>query len=407
MLVLGNISGPPNMLPNLFRQSFWAVFVPLLLAAGLFWMDELRGYRGELSLLILPKADLARGAAANLAALARETSFAVSVYDEVGAGIENPLIGRTPAERRVIWKEATEVRVVGTSDVIHITSLGSDQDEALALSKAVAAELVRTASRYYNQKTDLDIRIVTDPVAIPSLSAWPRFVAYIIGTALFFTALFFIVYGAIERIFPKRSVPQSGNGEYVISPETFKPRKPAYWGRDEQAFPQEVIASSTGAEGSAQEVKTFEASPAEEPVMTEYEEESAAEADTFAESAIAPEEWPADLAIEEPAIEETFTPEEYQPSYEVERAGLRDEDTASPYVAHAAAPDNLPIIEGPITPLQGAQSRLMKADIDATAEAYATMTESALPEEPMKPQTHEPTPEEYRRRLNDLLSGKM
>ena len=49
----------------------------------------------------------------------------------------------------------------------------------------------------------------------------------------------------------------------------------------------------------------------------------------------------------------------------------------------------------------------MKADIDATAAAYAAMTEPALPAEPAKPQTHEPTPEEYRRRLNELLSGKM
>lgn len=395
------------MLPNLFRQSFWAVFVPLLLAAGLFWMDELRGYRGEMSLLVLPKAETARGAAANLAALARETSFAALVYEEVGAGIENPLIGRTPAERKTLWKETAEIRVVGTSDVIRIASLGGDQDEALALAETIAAELVRTASRYYNQKTDLDIRIVADPVAIPSLSAWPRFVAYIIGTALFFTVLFFIVYALIERIFPKRSAPQSGSGEYVISPETFKPRKPAYWGRDEQAFPQEAAPSSVEPEESLQETAAPEMSTAEASEVSVYEEEPVAEDDAFVEPPTAPEEWPADLPVEEPVIEETFIPEEYQPSYEAERAGLLDEDAAPGYVAHAAAPDNLPIIEGPITPLQGAQSRLMKADIDATAEAYAAMTEPAIPEEPMKPQTHEPTPEEYRRRLNELLSGKM
>lgn len=405
MLVPENTSGPPNMLANLFRQSFWAVFVPLLLAAGLFWMDELRGYQGEMSLLVLPKADLAQGAAANLAALARETSFATLVYEAVGAGIENPLIGRTPAERRAIWKEAVTVRVVGTSDVIRIASLGDDQDDALALAETVAAELVRTASRYYNQKTDLDIRIVADPVAIPSLSAWPRFAMYSIGTAFFFTLLFFTVYGLIERIFPKRSVPQSGGGEYVISPETFKPQKPAYWGHTEAVFSQEVAPSS--AEPIQTVVETIEVAPTEGPVMPEDEDESATKADSFTESAIAPETWPTDLPIEEPLTEETFTTEAYQPSYEAERAGLLDEDAPSGYVTHAAAPDNLPIIEGAITPLQGAQSRLMKADIDATAGAYAAMTESVLEAEPLKPQTHEPTPEEYRRRLNELLSGKM
>ncbi len=406
--MLGHVStsGSPNMLPNLFRQSFWAVFVPLLVAAGLFWMDELRGYRGEMSLLVLPRADIARGAAANLAALARETSFAALVYEEVGAGIENPLVGKTPAERKAIWKEASQVRVVGTSDVLRIVSLGSDQDEALALSKAVATEIVRTASRYYNQKTDLDIRIVDGPVAIPSLSAWPRFITYIIGTALFFTVLFFIVYGLIERIFPKRSAPQSGNGEYVISPETFKPRRPAYWNHEEPSLSLEREPTNLSVQ-PAQGAEAFETAPAEESVMPAYEAEPIEEADTFAEPAIAPEEWPADLPIEEPVIEETFREEEYHPSYEAERAGLLEEEPVSGYVAHAAAPDNLPIVEGPITPLQGAQARLMKSDIDATAEAYARVTEPVIPEEPAKPQTHEPTPEEYRRRLNELLSGKM
>lgn len=394
------------MLPNLFRRSFWAVFIPLLIAAGLFWMDELRGYRGELSLLVLPRADLARGAAANLAALTQEIPFAVAVYEEASAGIENPLIGKTPAQRKAIWREAVQVERVGTSDVIRIVSAGADQDEALVLAKTVVAEIVRTASRYYNQKTDLDIRIVADPVAVPILSAWPRFVAYIIGTALFFTALFFAVYALIDRIFPKHQVSQGSGGEYVISPETFKPRKPTYWNHDEQARPYETDPVIPAEAPIASESQIPDLSDREEAVLDEYRETNS----TIGVSAgvnIAPEEWPTGLPIEEPVNEEVFLPEEYgQRSYEAERAGL-DEKVVSGYVAHAAAPDNLPIIEGPITPLQGAQSRLMKADIDATAAAYAAMTEPALPAEPAKPQTHEPTPEEYRRRLNELLSGKM
>ncbi len=407
-----SISGPPNMLPNLFRQSFWAVFVPLLVAAGLFWMDELRGYRGEMSLLVLPRADLAKGAAANLAALAREIPFATAVYEDLDGRLENPLVGKTPAERKAIWRDIAEIKTVGTSDVVRIVTLAGDQDEALALSKAVAAELVRTASRYYNQKTDLDIRIVTDPVTIPSLSAWPRFVASVIATALFFTGLFFVVYGLIERVFPKRSASHSGKSEYVISPETFKPRKPAYWNRDEQPHPFEADSVAALHE-TASFVETNESLPDDASVAPadEYADRDMEADVSVAEPRIAPEEWPADLPVEEPIVEETFVAEEYEPSretlsYEAERAGLNEEITSG-YVTHAAAPDNLPIVEGPITPLQGAQSRLMKADIDATAEAYASLTEPVIPEEPAKPQTHEPTPEEYRRRLNELLSGKM
>lgn len=387
----GNINGLLNMLRNLLRQSFWVVFAPLLLAAGLFWMDELRGYRAEMSLLVLPKTQLAAGAAGNLAALGREVPFALSVYEN-GSVMESPLVGKTPAQRKAIWKKTVTINLVPKSDIIHISSLGSDRDEALQLTKAVLAELVRTGSRYYNQKTDVDLRVIEEPVMIPSFTAWPRFLVYIVGTALFFTVLFFAVYSLIDRLFPKRRELPTGNGEYVISPDTFKPRVPAYWGREEHvSYPTE----------------TAEASPVYDD--TTYIEEPVIEAPLA-------EDLPTDLPEDEEYVEEAVIPEVIEDEvpaeelYEEEVTTASDEPAApvyAGYVSHAAAPDNLPIIEESITPLQGAQARLMKADIDATAAAYASEAEAALPEEPALPQTHEPTPEEYRRRLNELLSGKM
>jgi hypothetical protein len=401
------------MLSNLFRRSFWAVFVPLLLAAGLFWMDELRGSSGEMSLFVLPKTASATGAAANLVALSRETSFALAVYTAADT-LESPFVGKTPAERRAIWQDRTEIRSVGQSDVIHVSSHGDDSDEAQQLTQAIVAELVRTASRYYNQKTDIDIRIVGDLVIIPRFTAWPRFLFSAVATALFFTTLFFLIYRGIEWVFPERHSRRPGDGEYVISSETFKPRVPAYWGHEEsvslaesetlapeESVTEPVVApepteSDMSAMPSEMIDTTADEERVEEPVeMGEYAETAAAE------------------AVEQEAVTETeewTVEDDHQLSYEAERAGLTEEVSAG-YVSHAAAPDNLPIVDGPITPLQGAQARLMKADIDATAEANAAAAEPIFPEvaktEPTEPQTHEPTPEEYRRRLNELLSGKM
>ncbi|QQR79190.1 MAG: hypothetical protein IPJ68_02860 [Candidatus Moraniibacteriota bacterium] len=406
------------MLSNLFRRSFWAVFVPLLLAAGLFWMDELRGYSGEMSLFILPKTVSATGAAANLVALSRETSFALAVYAATDT-LESPFAGKTPAERRAIWQDRTEVRSVGQSDVIHVSSHGDDSDEAEQLTQAIVAELVRTASRYYNQKTDIDIRIVGDLVIIPRFTAWPRFLFSAVATALFFTTLFFSIYRLIEWVFPERHSRRPGDGEYVISSETFKPRVPTYWGHEESVSPAEsetlvpeesvtepvVAPEPTASDMSAmpsEMIDTTAEGQAEETVETgEYAKTAAAEA-IEQEAAIETEEW---------TVEDGQLPEDnHSLSYEAERAGLT-EDVSAGYVSHAAAPDNLPIVDGPITPLQGAQARLMKADIDATAEANAAAAEPVFPEvaktEPTEPQTHEPTREDYRRRLNELLSGKM
>jgi predicted amidohydrolase len=54
----------------------------------------------------------------------------------------------------------------------------------------------------------------------------------------------------------------------------------------------------------------------------------------------------------------------------------------------------------------------MKEDIDTNARTLAVSPELAVTGpatevDLSEPQTHEPTPEEYRRRLNELLSGKM
>lgn len=406
------------MLPNSFRQSFWVVFVPLLIAAGLFWMDELRGYRGEMSLVVVPRTGSAVGAAANIAVLSREPAFGAAVYEFLERG-ESPLTGKTPAEKKKLWREVSDVRTVGQSDVIAVSSRGADRDDASDLTQAIVAEMVRMASRFYNQKTEIDIRITGDIVVVPSFSAWPHFLVATVLTAMFFTFLFFFIYRFIEWVFPqKMSVRELRDGEYTITPETFKPKVPTYWGHEEH-FPSAdtVLAPTERAPASSESDLSpevvDEAVPAHEVTRDQFLDNAAklsTESVDTGETVLTPDEpeavweqetpWPAEVA--------SF-------SYEAERAGLGEEDEPiRGYVSHAAAPDNLPIIEGPITPLQGAQARLMKADIDATARTLAMEPQNESLEQrgevsvssPL-PQTHEPTPDEYRRRLNELLSGKM
>lgn len=379
------------MLRNLFRQSFWAVFLPLLLAAGLFWMDEMRGYTGEISVAVFPKTEFALHAAANLAALSRETTFASAVY-EAEERLGNPFTGQTPATRKKLWRDQAEIQTVDTSDVIHIAAHGDESDEAQVLARAIVAELVQTASHYYNQKTDIDIRIVSDLVVVPSFSAWPHFLSLAVVTALGFTVVFFLVYRLIEWVFPKRRSSLIRDHEYTITPETFTPRIPAYWGREEPVHSVDLETPIPSQQEQFEET-SMPAIPTEkemawDPMALDPSPQAPTAVDTYA-------------SVPAPSV-----------SYEAERAGLADEVSAG-YVYHAAAPDNLPIVDGPITPLQGAQARLMKADIDATARALAQMPEPTVLESvgqddaTLTPQTHEPTPEEYRRRLNELLSGKM
>lgn len=401
------------MLFNFSRQTFWAVFVPLTIVAGLFWLSEIRGYRAEMSILVLPKTEFAKGAAENLSALARELSFAAAVY-ETELGLDNPLTGKTVGERSKHWKETVIIKTSGRSDVIRLSVRGANQDEALTLLKAIVAEIVRTGSRYYNQKTDIDIRVIEEPATIPSFTEWPRFLVYTLGTALSFTVIFFLVHGLISRLFPKKPVVYPGSGEYVISPDTFKPRVPTYWNRDEHTAEGEtyplptpaVSVETISAKDQGDEVNPSLAEMAPETdgqVVTDEYEYAEPEREVLPEEEILEERAAIRESFEE-TIEEV-APERVTPDISAAPSNMLEPERSVQYVEHAAAPDNLPIFDGPITPLQGAQARLMKLDIDATAEALSN--EAAVPELNHTPMTHEPTPDEYKRRLNDLLSGKM
>jgi len=399
------------MLPNLFRQSFWAVFVPLTLVAGLFWLSEIRGYRAEMSLFVLPKTAFAEKAATNLAALSREIPFALAAYASEPA-LVSPLMGKTVAERRALWSKAVQVETVVGSDVIRITTRGSDQAEALTLVKAVTAELVRTASRYYNQKTDVDIRVIAEPVATPSFTAWPRFLVATFSTSIFFTVLFFIIHGLIDRLFPRIHLGHNRESEYTISPDTFKPRVPAYWSHEDKTATSEPKAPVEPAIDMAahfrEDIQSFSPASPEpvEPAPVEASPSLAyvAEAESVESNAEEVSAREHEAIVAEPVSE---------PINGIEPEPMATEALPyAGYATHAAAPDNLPIYDGPITPLQGAQARLLKLDIDAQAESLSADAaieelDRTLEPEPAAPKTHEPTPDEYKRRLNELLSGKM
>ncbi len=379
-----NINGLQNMSRNFSVKLFWGVFIPLLFVAGLFWLDELPMYRSEMSILALPKTGVAIGAANNLVALAQEVSFVstLSLANETAVGSR---VGKAGIEKKFMWPDTVDIRTVGRSDVIRIASVGNSQIEALGRTRATAVEIVRIASRYYNQKTDLEIRIVGEATVRLNMTVWPYFILYSLVTALLFTTLFFVVHSVVERLSSPMRWQHSGPGEYIITPETFKPRIPAYWGGEDQSSPSERPLSESDSQTKTAEVIEGGVQ------FHDWPDGADGPVDATTEDAIVPEEW------DTLSFSDGESPDESAGVNSVER------------VVQAEAPDNLPIVDRPLTPLQGAQARLMKMDIDATAAAHEAFSESILEEvkEEVKPQTHEPTPEEYRRRLNELLSGKM
>ncbi|MEP7162919.1 MAG: hypothetical protein ABI747_04125 [Candidatus Moraniibacteriota bacterium] len=331
------------MLRKIFSTYFLATFLAVTFAAGLVWLDSFRGYEAETTVLILEKGERSR-AALTLSELARNLSF----YDAVLSRndlLDDPFAGQAPDKRKAGWHTLMRLTPANESGVVVLTAWADNQEQARLLSRETVATLFETATRFYNVKTDIELRIVDGPLIHSGLRGTGLFVFVSLLSGFAVTLVFFLVLTSLDRAFPgkrKAGVFSEERG-FHITPETFRPTPPAVW-------------------------------------MSEMSEESRAEKENipFRES-------------------EVFSVPSEAPDGVLSRG-----------MAKAEAPANLPIMaleEESVTPLQGAMARLMKEDVDATARAQAV--EPIFGDAGRAPMTHEPTQEEFKRRLNDLLSGKM
>lgn len=317
-----------------FAHYFVVTWLAVSFAASLVWLDELRGAAAEMSVLVIDGAE-ASPIAENLAELSKNLSF----YDAVLAEqelIEDTFRGESSDRRRAGWNDLVQVMPADGSGLLVVTAWGENRDDARFLAEATTATLFKTAARYYNVKTEIDLRVIDGPHVEARLRSWPTWVGLSLVSGLVVSAVFFALLALLDRILartsPNRQRPRQRS---VLPPETFIPKPPEHW-----SF-----------EGDAR-------SPIE-----------------------------------------------------------RDPTATASSARTAAAPSNLPFLaEEPITPLQGAMARLVKEDVDATVRALAvepeptSVAQSQAPifgQESIQPRTEEPTPEEYKRRLNALLSGKM
>ena len=248
-----------------------------------------------------------------------------------------------------------------------ITTETEESKDSRVLLGAVTKELVQTLNQWYDVQSELDFRIIDGPHTLTQVSSWPLFLTLVLGSGLAITVVFFLLLSWLEH-WPGLSKNRShqGVGEYHISPETFQPKVvPPYWSRKETSSSDSVLSDVSFPD-------TEYVYPAFEP-----------QPDSF-------------------------------PTSQIDQESLEEELSVSTHpIATGPAPDNLPFLDD-LSPLEAANARLYKADIDATTTSQAKTAEqqflgdmvpTATDNNPVV--TAEPSQEEYKRRLNELLSGRL
>lgn len=348
---------------------------------------------GEVSLLMLPKVETAIVAPGNAKAILASESFQKEIQAElerIGSSIEKESVAGKA------WGKQVHSEVLPNSSVLSLVVAFETRTETKSFLDLLIKRLVNRLSQLYNVESELDVRVIDGPRFETRVSSWPLLVGTSLGSGFLVTSAFFLFLSLLERIFVRQAQEKSLRESYRISPETFRPKAavPPYWSRGEEEAP--VIDAFT------EPLQAAEVAPREEEVY-QYGE-------VFADPNPAdviemmPEEA---VTAEETLVEEPEMPSEAEAIPESEST---PEEASEPrYIATGPAPDNLPIFEE-LSPLEEANARLFKADIDETAAIQSEAAETELVqafEVSAEPQTEEPTQEEYKRRLNELLSGRL
>lgn len=181
-----------------WKRPFFVTFLCVTFAAALFWLDTFRAYEAETKVLVIGKSASvdAHLAAGNLA----ETVGSIAFYErtlEENAALEDTLEGYLPDRRRILWNEKVLATQGEQGSVIVLRARGTTSEETRLLAKGTALTLFSVAGTYYNVKTDLDLRMVDQPVVrtfvvTPFLYAGASFGTGFLVTAFFFTFLHFI-----------------------------------------------------------------------------------------------------------------------------------------------------------------------------------------------------------------------
>ncbi len=336
-----------------WKRSFFVTLFFVMLASFLFWLDTFRGYESEIRVLIIGKAEnVSEQAVENFAELTSNLSFYERVLENNDL-IDDAFEGQSKDKRRALWNEAVEVVRSEKSGVLVVTAKQNTSEQAKRLGEETVKTLFSLAPFYYNVKTDVDLRVIDEVIVKPVLLHPVQYVFVSIGSALGATVLFFWMLSITPFFFGERgsekklrgSLLQSGSMNESVHQEFALGAAVPYI--DPQKFVPERPAALT-----------FESSHQEQQIRQEI---------------LAP------VAPRETDVEGMVWNERMLPGMDVESLPFELEETF---------PE---------------EDQKVQGEVQKKEEPMQTVIQEEQSQQPIP--TGEPTVEEYKRRLNELLAG--
>ncbi|EKD58761.1 MAG: hypothetical protein ACD_56C00057G0007 [uncultured bacterium] len=336
---------------SIFAENKKAILWGAALGAIFFVISFLsfRVYESTVSIMITAKSEAASFQMDEVVANISKLPETLAFYDRLLANnldVRDVVYSKNQTQRRDFWNEIVSVKSDKKSSIIEISIESFDENVATQLANKTARTLFDTANLYYNVKTDVDLRLIDGPITKKvSISQWPWLL--LASLALGF-AIGFVISQTSSLLLEALS-------------KQFEKIKEWKQMRMQESSPTKKIET-------------------EEPM----EEEKTSGSDERAVEAVAAEpKKDAEKSLEDKELEtlNKIIQQDIYPNF-------------PEMPKHASAPDNLPI----------ADSSFYMADEKMNEEKVAEANEETSEAEQLH---REPTPEELKKRLNELLKGKI
>ncbi len=378
------------MLQPLNKTLFSVLALFFITAAAFVSLDTFRGYRAEVTVLVLPLSTNqtpAEQMVENIAILPTTVSFLDALLESDGRLSEfSDLDEQSINARSEQWNEMLAVRREGGSGIVTYTIKADTQEEATIFARQMAKVLFQKIGTYYDIRSEVSLRLIEGPLVRASLISPVTWVVLSVSIGIV-AALSLMVLGVFLRLLigtPRRKtatptaetlspVSRPTDTAYpAIHPDTFVPKKPT------------VLFSEEGearAREEKREYNPYVITPNSQQVSGARNEVTAPETVALP---VAPIETVSATSTTQPiAVEPLSTP-------------------TSIATTKSAAPANLPFIDEATFLAQfSSEATPESAPPEPDTDPIQPMETGQEPVTPSLPA--EPTMEDYRRRLNELL----
>ncbi len=274
-------------------RAFVVAFVFAVFASGLVLLDTFRGYQSEIRVLVIMRAGQSAESAdqviGNIAELPKNLSF----YERVLADndfLEDRFAGQTPDDRKALWNETVSVTQSDESGMLMIRAEGESPEEARLLAEQTGKTLFAVTGRYYDIRTDIDMRVVDGPITGTVVVSPVLYVVTSIVSGFIVTLLFFVFLSLLEKIparrlkkretleifVPHDEAPKKTFGGYAqgdsvpyIDPRTFVPKRPTSLISSFESQSQEIHPVKKEEKKEAVHTGTKASAPANLPIAEE------------------------------------------------------------------------------------------------------------------------------------------